>query len=201
MSATDIIARHPEISTEVSTILKLCEKGKLQGYKDVNLKDPEFIALYVSALVAVGIEPGMVSKCIGSIMSQEEFFPRPATLCKYVVPYRDRALEERRENRLQGLLACEDLDGMPWLAPQDLVADGTYIGTIPAIGEPINAPELPECSAPALGMRAEVADRLKQLEGRFKRATKRNKPAFTEGETVNIEAERDRQIRQARGQA
>lgn len=192
MATSDIISRHPDIATEVSTILKLCEKAKLQGWKEVNLKDPEFIALYVSALVASGIEPGMVTKSIGAIMSQEEFFPRPATLCRYAIPYRDRALEDRREQRLQGLKACSDKDGMPWLAQQSLIENGTYIGPIPQLGVQANTPELPDGSMPSLGMRQDIAKRFasleKKLTGQPRRRVVRELPPI-EIECIDLEGE------------
>lgn len=140
-----------------------------------------------------------VMKYLESTRDEDRFFPPAGILLGTVKASRIEKAEIERAMHIQSLKACEDPDGMPWLAPQELVADGTYIGPISAVGEPINAPELPEGSAPALEMRSEVADRLKQLEGRYKRVTKRNRPVLPEGETVNIEGERERQIRQARG--
>lgn len=127
-----------------------------------------------------------VMKYLESDRDVDRFFPPAGVLIGYIKLDRQERTTIERAMHWRSLKACEDRDGMPWLAPESLIENGEYVGPIPAFGEMINS-ELTGLDAPALEMRNEFKERLDRTANKLASLPKRKVQRSIDPQLIEVD--------------
>jgi hypothetical protein len=165
MKKSPILERNPEITVEVVKLLSLCKKAQLSGWKDADLNDGEFVAMYVATLLSQGCKPGFIGKCTSSLLASEEFWPKPCTVVKFMLA--EKSKHEAAFGKVENPRCITDAEGNSWAVSGKVLE----LGWEPPAG--VQAPELPK---PGISQRQRFVNAWNKLRGKY------SLPSGTEGD-------------------
>lgn len=94
---------------------KVCPKAN-----STEAVDADTVEIYAESLAEIKITPEELETTRRTLLRTNKYFPTVAEITEHV-------LENRDQNPYRGWKCCEDADGLPWVAPPELVRNGIYV--------------------------------------------------------------------------